>query len=539
MNIKKLNIIYLLIIMVAYYILSYLTPFCLNDDLVYKFIWPYDNDSFTTPIKTIKDVIESQYIHYHVLNGRSIIHFFIQLFDGILGKGLCNIISAIMLGCFIFLMANFTNNKNKLLTYTLITSMVFLIIPGFHNEFLMFVGVINYLWVGTVTLLFVTLLKKYKNQTISKKILAFSPLSFLAGWLHEGITVPISLSLVIYCIYNYKNIVKSPILYCTLWYILGTAFCIFSPGTMQRIGNPEYTGFIQFITQKLFIGTICLMQLRISILMIILAIFTFCYKKNIRKDHLCKYKYLYLTWIFSFIPVFGSNTTETRTIFFTECIALIIAVDLLLPYLNKYSKGTIICCNIATLLVYSFVLKYTIKNYQNYKYILQQLENPATTIISVPQISELNNKFLNSYIREPIKFGPFENAQAFVDNNTHVKCIKTLYGKKELHFIPKDIMNKIKSNSLKYNRYTYNNNKEMLAIKIATNCSPTSIKFLLYKEDINSLPFYKRLLAYHGNIYEQSNYYYDTINYGKSKYLLICCPTRNISRRIKYVVYKH
>ena len=38
--------------MVAYYILSYLTPFCLNDDLVYKFIWPYDNDSFTTPIKT-------------------------------------------------------------------------------------------------------------------------------------------------------------------------------------------------------------------------------------------------------------------------------------------------------------------------------------------------------------------------------------------------------------------------------------------------------------------------------------------------------
>ena len=525
--------------MVAYYILSYLTPFCLNDDLVYKFIWPYDNDSFTTPIKTIKDVIESQYIHYHVLNGRSIIHFFIQLFDGILGKELCNIISAIMSGCFIFLMANFINNKNKLLTYTLITSMVFLIIPGFHNEFLMFVGVINYLWVGTVTLLFVTLLKKYKNQTISKKILAFSPLSFLAGWLHEGITVPISLSLVIYCIYNYKNIVKSPILYCTLWYILGSAFCIFSPGTMQRIGNPEYTGFIQFITQKLFMGTICLMQLRISILMIILAVFTFCYKKNIRKDHLCKYKYLYLTWIFSFIPVFGSNTTETRTIFFTECIALIIAVDLLLPYLNKYSKGTIICCNIATLLVYSFVLKYTIKNYQNYKYILQQLENPATTIISVPQISELNNKFLNSYIREPIKFGPFENAQAFVDNNTHVKCIKTLYGKKELHFVPKDIMNKIKSNSLKYNRYTYNNNKEMLAIKIATNCSPTSIKFLLYKEDINFLPFYKRLLAYHGNTYEQSNYYYDTINYGKSKYLLICCPTRNISRRIKYVVYKH
>ena len=524
--------------MVAYYILSYLTPFCLNDDLVYKFIWPYDNDSFTTPIKTIKDVIESQYIHYHVLNGRSIIHFFIQLFDGILGKGLCNIISAIMLGCFIFLMANFINNKNKLLTYTLITSMVFLIIPGFHNEFLMFVGVINYLWVGTVILLFVTLLKKYKNQTISKKILAFSPLSFLAGWLHEGITVPISLSLVIYCIYNYKNIVKSPILYCTLWYILGTAFYIFSPGTMQRIGNPEYTGLIQFITQKLFMGTICLMQLRISILMIILAVFTFCYKKYIWKDHLCKYKYLYLTWIFSFIPVFGSNTTETRTIFFTECIALIIAVDLLLPYLNKYGKGTIICCNIATLLVYSFVLKYTIKNYQNYKYILQQLENPATTIISVPQISELNNKFLNSYIREPIKFGPFENAQGFVQNNTHIKCMKILYQKKALYLLPEDIVAHMYKNDLKNNHFAYNKNKEMILVKQKNNKKINSVTFKLNTENISSLPFNKRFLAYKGNTYSTTKEYFETMPFRGENYLFICCPTNNIKRRIQKVIYQ-
>ena len=193
------------------------------------------------------------------------------------------------------------------------------------------------------------------------------------------------------------------------------------------------------------------------------------------------------------------------------------------------------------LLLYSAVLYYSLLNYQNYRYIIQQLQNPKLSIVEIPQITPVRplSFILDEYIREPIKFGPFENAQAFVENNTHVKCIKILYGKKELHFVPKDIMNKIKSNSLKYNRYTYNNNKEMLAIKIATNCSPTSIKFLLYKEDINSLPFHKRLLAYHGNTYEQSNYYYDTINYGKSKYLLICSPTRNISRRIKYVVYKH
>ena len=523
--------------MVAYYILSYLTPFCLNDDLVYKFKWPYDNESFITPIKTIKDVIESQYIHYHVLNGRSIIHFFVQLFDGILGKELCNIISTIMLGCFILLIANYINNKNKILSYTLIISMIFLMIPGFHNEFLMFVGVINYLWVGTVTLLFVTLLKKYANKTISKKILVFSPLSFLAGWLHEGITVPISLSLVIYCIYNYKNIIKSPILYCTIWYMTGTAFCIFSPGTMQRIGNPESDGFIQFVTQKLLMGTLCLIQLRISILMIILAVFTFFYKKNMWKDHFSKNKYLYLTWFFTFIPVFGSNSIETRTIFFTECIALIVTVDLLLPYLNKYDKGTIICCNVATLLVYGFVLKYTIKNYQNYKYILQQLKNPNASIISVPQITELNNKFLNSYIREPIKFGPFENAQGFVQNNTHIKCMKILHHKKTLYLLPEDIVVHIYKNDLQKNHFIYNKNKEMIIVKQRSDKKISSVSFKLNTEDISSLPFYKRFLTYKGNIYSTTKEYFETFSFQGENYLFICCPTNNIKRRIQKVIY--
>lgn len=538
MNIKHSYIIYLFIMMVAYCILSYLTPICLCDDIVYLFIWPKDNESFVTPIRKIGDVFYSQYIHYQVLNGRSIIHFFVQLFDGIIRKWLCNIISSIMLGTFIYLASNYINSKNKLLTYSLITFMLFILMPGFHNEFLLFVGVFNYLWVAMATLLFITLIHKYKDNSLSYKILPLIIYSFVAGWLHEGITVPISLTLLVYCLYNHKNINrKSILLYCTLLYCLGTAFCIFSPGTLHRIGDGESGNFIQLFTQKLFSGVVCLLHLRITYIMLILSSYSFFKKKNIWLSHFRQYKYFYIAWLFSFIPVFGSNTTETRTVFYTECLAMIICIDLLVAYLYKYRKICTIFLNIFILCVYCIVLRFSIMNYQNHELIIQQLKDPNQTIISVPQIDALNNKFLSSYIREPIKFGPFENAQGFVQDNMHVKCMKILCHKRKLYFLPDDIVAHITKNDLKSNHIVYNKNHEMMIVKLKSKENITHVTFQLKDENITSLPFYKRILAYKGNTYETSKYYYDTLDFKGQHYLLICCPTNNIKRRIQTILY--
>ena len=86
---QKYQLAYILTIGILYYILCHLAPITLSDDVLYKFVWPHDNESYNKPIASILDIIESQYIHYQVVNGRSIIHFFIQLFDGIIGKEAC------------------------------------------------------------------------------------------------------------------------------------------------------------------------------------------------------------------------------------------------------------------------------------------------------------------------------------------------------------------------------------------------------------------------------------------------------------------
>lgn len=538
----KIKLPYILLVGILYYILCYLAPITLSDDLLYKFIWPSDNETYTTPISTLKDVLSSQYIHYQVLNGRSIIHFIVQLFDGILGKELCNIISSIFMVCLIFMISNFiTEKKNSILSYTLITTMLFILIPGFHNEFLLFVGVLNYLWVITATLFFIILLDKNKDKQINKKIFALSSLSIFVGGLHEGFSVPILLTLIIFCFFHRNTISKSTILYCTIFYGIGTCLCVLSPGLAHRVAQDE--GFSQMIVHKLFFGCINLLHLRITYLMMVLSLIVYIKKKIIWQEHFDRYKYFYLCWMFSFIPVFGSGSTESRVIFFTEFVAMIITIDLILKLCNK-KVGSIVClgCNIIMLIIYIIVFHYSLINYKNNQYIVQQLKNRKVFIIEVPQIKPINNVLLeyifDNYIREPIKFGPFENAQGFVQSNAHVKCMKILYGKNKLYFIPKDITELINNKSLHINNYVYNKNKEMFIIRTEYDCIPQSVKLILNKEDINTLPFYKRMLAYKEDTYDIEQGYFDTLVVNHQKYVIACCPTRNISRRIKGITIK-
>lgn len=540
---RKTQLTYLLTIGVLYYILCHLTPITLSDDTIYQFVWPYDNESFSSPISSILDVIKSQYIHYQVLNGRSIIHFFVQLFDGIIGKEVCDIISSILFGSLIYMASTISSQgKNTLLGISIISTMLFLLMPGFHNEFLLFVGQFNYLWTAVTTMGFIFIINHIREKKISICLLSLSTSSFFFGWLHEGITFPIALTLIIYCICNYhrQNILKSPIFYYTFFYTLGAIICLFSPGTMQRIGQQEPLS--QLIIQKFILGGVNLLHLRISYLMLAISLFSFYKKKEMWKKHFQQYKYFYLTWLFSFIPVFGSGSTETRVIFYTEFIAMIIATSLLLNHYSfKYKTSIIISCNIVILLMYAIVLHYSLENHKNEQYILQQLQNQKIEIISVPQIKPISNPILSyifdNYLREPVKFGPFENAQGFVQNNAHVKCIKILFNKEKLYFLPKDIVEKLKKNQIRKSFFIYNTHKELIILEIKENCQIKEVKLLLKDEDINTLPFYKRFLAYRADSYIIPEGYYETLVYNQKKYLIICCPTRNISRRLKNITY--
>lgn len=146
-----------------------------------------------------------------------------------------------------------SQGKNTLFGLSITSAMLFLLIPGFHNEFLFFAALFNYLWATVATMCFVFMLNHIKEKSMSVYILGLSMSSFFFGWLHEGITFPITLTLIIYCILNYHKhkIFKSPIFYCTVFYALGTFVCLSSPGTIQRIGQQD--SLWQLMTQKSYL----------------------------------------------------------------------------------------------------------------------------------------------------------------------------------------------------------------------------------------------------------------------------------------------
>ena len=65
-------------------------------------------------------------------------------------------------------------------------------------------------------------------------------------------------------------------------------------------------------TKNLF-GGVNLLHLRVSYLMLAVSLFLFYKKRTIWKEHFNRYKYFYLTWIFTFIPVFGSGATGNKS----------------------------------------------------------------------------------------------------------------------------------------------------------------------------------------------------------------------------------
>ena len=71
------------------------------DDWHYAFIF-----GTLKPIRSIGDIFISQWHHYfEFTNGRFIAHFFVQLFDGILGKGAFNVFNAVFFALFIYVLA--------------------------------------------------------------------------------------------------------------------------------------------------------------------------------------------------------------------------------------------------------------------------------------------------------------------------------------------------------------------------------------------------------------------------------------------------
>lgn len=216
-----------------------------NDDLVYAFMvdnthdTPYQPGSCSRHISGIGDILDSQYNHYFIYNGRSIVHFFVQLFCGLLPAYAFYITAALIIFLSIYLFGLFTLNAQARfnpLAWLLIMIAFFALWPyqggGMYVKCLLF----NYYYPLLLVLCILLLFRRFKraNYRFSARMkFAIVPLAFLIGWSHESYAFPLLGALIILAIIE-RKLFTADWLYFLIPMALGAVILLCAPGNYTR-----------------------------------------------------------------------------------------------------------------------------------------------------------------------------------------------------------------------------------------------------------------------------------------------------------------
>ena len=174
---------------------------CLNifapesrDDYPYKYQFVNGGADTNYAIEKVSDIFISQIEHYKVFNGRVIVHGVVQLFTGMLGKGVFNVINTMVLILLSYLLVKVFMCGFTVYKFILVNLLLLLLMPSFNDCFLWLTGSINYLWVSTAVVLYLYVLSKLQNKKLVTKYWIYGMFSIILGWTHEGIVFPLALS---------------------------------------------------------------------------------------------------------------------------------------------------------------------------------------------------------------------------------------------------------------------------------------------------------------------------------------------------------
>lgn len=230
--------IFFVIIGIAFYLLDRFSLFYLDD-----YMYAYKFGTYE-PIKTLKDILESQCDHYMQHNGRFLVHCIVQMFCGILGVEWFRIFNTIAFCAFAGLTTRIIYNSwNKPIVYYAFASLIILLfIPRISFTILGNMSMcINYLWVGVATLCFFLLLDKlkYKKTNVWYKNVGYVLVGILIGSLQESFSIPVAGALFIYYCINFKKF-RGSIVWLVCGYWLGSLILVLAPSNFLRLDQQSH-----------------------------------------------------------------------------------------------------------------------------------------------------------------------------------------------------------------------------------------------------------------------------------------------------------
>lgn len=219
--------------------LNYFTPM-IADDFGYLVVYREN-----TPIHSLADIVRSQYNHYMLWGGRSVVHFIAQLLLQLpaLLADICNTLVYMFYASLIYWHIK-GRGAHNLSLFLLVNIAIWVVQPAFGDTMLWIIGSANYLWGTALILLFLLPFRLYRGQVsgISVRLwkgIAFLPFAFLAGWTNENTAGAMIVIAVLFLFYYRSRQWQIPLWsgFAIIGAVVGYVFMIAAPGNALRAGE--------------------------------------------------------------------------------------------------------------------------------------------------------------------------------------------------------------------------------------------------------------------------------------------------------------
>lgn len=464
---KYIYFIYLfsILIMMSFYILNYYYPF-IHDDYAYCFFFD-ENSSIIRPtstkISSFKEILLSQWNHYHFVNGRLFSHILVQSFASILGKNIFNFLNSVVALIFCCSFSKLISKK-YISIFTCIAFPVLLLGLPYPGQTLYWMtGAINYFWGTTFSLVLLIHIIFYGNNTKSiHKTFLWIILSLLIGCFNESINIPIASSLFLYLLINHKKISLHN-KYIIIAYCLGCAIIVFSPGTFERLNASDNINktisILPFFFQRFWNMSYFFITHVIFFVLTIIIIIYWMKKRNVIYPNELLFLYILGTGT---LFLWLLNTWEERICFFYCTILWILFFYIIFHTIDENKIYIPLLFFSIILSIYGLQQAYSsISSFNNYNnHIISKIKSSPSNCI-LPHYNYPKKADPNIYLTE-LSPNPA---------NYHNRVMAFFYNKNFICFLPKEIYHAI-----------YSEQKTYTAKKLNDSISSFNIdnKYILY-----------------------------------------------------------
>lgn len=340
------------------------------DDIPYTYIFQetYDDNigwlDIHKKIHSYADVIQSQWNHYFINNGRVLVHCVVQCFCGIWGKGVYNVCTTIIFALFCFLMGrlSFGNRMPFFRSGLIALASFYLLAPEPSCLFNGMAYGINYLWSSVYCLLFLYLL--WNTSTIQSSAIPLFVVALLAGCSHEGLAVGVGGGLLAWIVLMRFRATRIQ-WFAMIIFLLGACLLIFAPSNFVRASKMNEA----FGTEgKLMLHLRMFLFMRATYIFL-MACFLFAI---INRDKFRLYFRENIVWIFAWLSAFlfilVIGTMNPRATYGFDLIAVILLLRML-PFINLFyphSERIAIWASVILVAGGLYILEYQLRSGRQY-----------------------------------------------------------------------------------------------------------------------------------------------------------------------------